>query len=86
MNRSPVIRSLDTVSRDEARAYLDATSGNELAAAVQLAADRNELDGSADTPDDAEVHHALFLLRRALGMEAPSFDAMRIELRRLLAA
>jgi len=85
MNRSLVIRSLDSVSRDEARAYLDA-SENELAAAVRLAADRNELDGSTQAPDDAEVHHALFLLRRALGLEPPSFDAMRIELRRLLAA
>ena len=27
------------------------------------------------------VHHALFLLRRAQGLPAPSFDALRVQLR-----
>jgi hypothetical protein len=37
-------------------------------------------------PDDAEVHHAMFLLRRARGLDAPSFDSMRVQLRRRVAA
>ena len=37
-------------------------------------------------PDDAEVHHAYFLLCRARGMLPPSFDEMRVELRRRVAA
>ena len=44
------------------------------------------MNGSDQEPDDAEVHHALFLLRRARGLDAPSFDLMRVQLRRRLAA
>jgi hypothetical protein len=33
-----------------------------------------------------EIHHALFLLRRARGLDAPSFDLMRVQLRRRHAA
>ena len=80
------IASLETVSLDEALSYLDSAEGDELFAAYSLAKDRNLLAGSKADPDDAEVHHALFLLRRARGLAAPSFDLMRIQLRRLVAA
>ena len=78
----PTIRSIDTLTLDEARAYLDAAKGDELEAALTLAADRNTLDGSDTSPDETEVHHALFLLRRVRGMDAPSFDTMRVELKK----
>jgi hypothetical protein len=84
--RTPAIKSLDRVSLDEALAYLDASNGDELGAAFALATHRNELGGSAEAPDDAEVHHALFLLRRARGLDAPSFDLMRVQLKRRVAA
>jgi hypothetical protein len=86
MKRKPTIRSLETVSLEEAIAYLEYSDGDELDAACALAWDRNRLDGSAAAPDDAEVHHAYFLLCRARGLLPPSFDDMRIELRRRLAA
>ncbi|HEY8089152.1 MAG TPA: hypothetical protein VIF09_14940 [Polyangiaceae bacterium] len=86
MRKKPSIKSLDTVSPEEAAAYLEHTSGDELDAAYALACDRNRLDGSIAPPDDAEVHHALFLLCRARGKLAPSFDQMRVELRRRVAA
>jgi hypothetical protein len=86
MKRKPSIKSLETVSLDEAIAYLDHAGGDELNAAYALAWDRNKLDGSLAAPDDAEVHHALFLLCRARGKHAPSFDEMRVELRRRVAA
>ncbi len=86
MKRKPTIRSLETVSLEEAHAYLDYANGDELSAAYELALDRNRLDGSAFPPDDAEVHHAYFLLSRARGLLPPSFDAMRVELRRRAAA
>ena len=87
MRRKPSIRSLETLTQDEARSYIEYTSGDELDAAFVLATDRNRLDGSQrTTPDDAEVHHALFLLCRARGLVAPSFDEMRVELRRRVAA
>ena len=83
---TPAIKSLDRVSLEEALAYLDASEGDELGAAFALATHRNELGGSSEAPDDAEVHHALFLLRRARGLDAPSFDLMRIQLKRRVAA
>jgi hypothetical protein len=86
MKRKPSIRSLETVSAEEAEAYLEHTKGDELNAAYALACDRNRLDGSIAPPDEAEVHHALFLLCRARGKHAPSFDEMRVELRRRAAA
>ena len=86
MKRKPSIKCLETVTLDEAKAYLEWCRGNELDAAYALACDRNRLDGSSDAPDDAEVHHALFLLCRARGLEAPSFDQLRVELRRRVAA
>ena len=86
MKRKPSIKSLETVSTEEAQAYLEYSSGDELDAAYALAWDRNRLDGSIAPPDEAEVHHALFLLCRARGKLAPSFDSMRIELRRRVAA
>lgn len=86
MKRKPSIRSLETVLFDEAVAYLDHANGDELSAAYALAWDRNRLDGSNAPPDDAEVHHALFLLCRTRGRHAPSFDEMRVELRRRAAA
>jgi hypothetical protein len=86
MKRKPSIKSLETISLDEAEAYLEHASGDELNAAYALAWDRNRLDGSLLPPDDAEVHHAFFLLCRARGKHAPSFDEMRVELRRRVAA
>ena len=83
---APIITSLEGVTLEEALAYLDSAEGDELSAAYSLAKDRNQLDGGKSEPDDAEVHHALFLLRKARGLEAPSFDLMRIQLRRLVAA
>lgn len=81
-----IIASLESVSLDEALTYLESSDGDELVAAFALAKDRNVLEGNAAEPDDAEVHHALFLLRRARGLSAPSFDLMRVQLRRLVAA
>ena len=86
MKRKPSIKSLDTVSVEEANAYLEHSVGDELNAAYAIALERARLDGSRSLPDDAEVHQALFLLCRALGKRAPSFDEMRVELRRRLAA
>lgn len=86
MKRKPCIKSLETVLPDEAVAYLEHAGGDELDAAYALAWDRNRLDGSRAAPDDAEVHHALFLLCRARGKNTPSFDQMRVELRRRVAA
>ncbi len=86
MKRKPSIRSLETLSLDEAVAYLDQANGDELGAASALAWDRNRLDGSLAQPDDAEVHHALFLLCRSRGERTPSFDETRVELRRRRAA
>jgi hypothetical protein len=86
MRKKPSIQSLETVSCEEAQAYLDHARGDELNAAVTLAWDRNRLDGSIAPPDDAEVHHALFLLCRAQGKNPPSFDQMRVDLRRRVAA
>ena len=74
------------MSAEEAMAYLEYTKGDELSAAYALACDRSRLDGSIAPPDEAEVHHALFLLCRARGKLAPSFDEMRVELRRRVAA
>jgi|ERR1700722_13191786 hypothetical protein len=84
--RKPSIQSLETVTLEEAQAYIAFAHGDELEGAYALAWDRNRLDGSMSAPDDAEVHHALFLLCRALGKVAPSFDQMRVELRRRAAA
>jgi len=74
------------LSLEEALAYLDLAEGDELSAAFSLAEDRNRLAGETSEPDEAEVHHALFLLRRARGLDAPSFDLMRVQLRKLVAA
>ena len=87
MRRKPSIQSLETLTPDEALAYMEYTGEDEVEAAFILATDRNRLDGSQRTaPDDAEVHHALFLLCRARGLDAPSFDDMRVALRRRIAA
>lgn len=83
---TPIIASIESVSLEEALAYLESAEGDELVAAYSLAKDRNLLEGNVSEPDDAEVHHALFLLRRARGLNAPSFDLMRVQLRRLVAA
>jgi hypothetical protein len=86
MRKKPSIKSLETVTCEEAQAYLDYARGDELNAAYALACDRNRMDGSIAPPDDAEVHHALFLLCRARGKNSPSFDEMRFERRRRAAA
>ena len=51
-----------------------------------LAIDRNLLAGDDEEPDEQEIHHALFMLRKAFGLEAPSFDALRIALKNRHAA
>jgi len=84
--RNAIVASLDKVTLEEALSYIDAANGDELGAARTLAKDRNVLDGSMKDPDETEVHHALFLLRRARGLDAPSFDLMRVQLRRRAAA
>jgi hypothetical protein len=82
-----MLSDLKHFTPEQARGYLKAAKNDELAAAIALAHDRNVLDGSlsgrnsAGSPDDTEVHHALFLLRRALGLPAPSFDTLRVALR-----
>src|SRR5208282_5229253 len=53
MKRKPTVSSLETVSLDEATAYIEYASGDELSAAHALAWDRNRLDGSLAPPDDA---------------------------------
>ncbi len=83
---TPSIASIEILSLEEALTYLDSADGDELVAAYSLAKDRNHLTGSNAEPDDAEVHHALFLLRRARGLNAPSFDLMRVQLRNRVAA
>ncbi len=82
----PVIASLETVSFDEATAFLSHAAGDELLAACEIARARAFLDGSRDEPDEAEIHHALFLMCRARGELPPSFDSMRVELRQRMAA
>ncbi len=81
-----VVHSFPRITLTRAHLYLAAAAGDELRAAMTLAADRGELEGSCTAPDDIEIHHALLLLRRARGLPAPSFDAMRVELRAKLAA
>jgi len=81
MMQRPMLSDLTSFTPELARAYMKAAKGDELAAAIALANDRNALDGSSAPPDDAEVHHALFLLRRAQGLPAPSFDDLRVALR-----
>lgn len=83
---NPRVATLESVSLEEALTYLDAAGNDELQAAYDLALDRNVLDGSSEPPDDTEIHHALFLLRRAQGLEAPSFDLLRVQLRQHAAA
>ena len=82
----PMLSDLKHLSAEQARAYLKVAKNDELAAALALAHDRNALDQSLSgrsgrAPDETEIHHALFLLRRALGQPAPSFDALRVALR-----
>jgi hypothetical protein len=83
---APRIRSLSSVTLEDALAYLDEADGDELGAAYKLASDRNLIDGSRQDPDETEIHHALFMLRRARGLEAPSFDLMRVQWKRRAAA
>lgn len=83
---APIIKTLESLSLEDALSYLDSAEGDELSAAYSLAKDRNLLDGDTGDPDEAEVHHALFLLRRARGLNAPSFDLMRVQLRSRIAA
>jgi len=81
-----MLSDLKSFTPEQARAYLRAAKNDELAAAIAFAHDRNVLDAlsgrcAPSPPDDTEVHHALFLLRRALGLPAPSFDSLRVALR-----
>lgn len=75
------LRSLAAVTVDEARAYLEASRNDEIVAAIAVAVDRNVLAGTEGQPDAQDVHHALFLLRRAQGLGAPSFDDVRAALK-----
>ncbi len=86
MRKKPSIVSLGALTLAEASAYIEYAKRDELAAAMLLAVDRNTFDGCTDEPDDAEVHHALFLLCHARGLATPSFDEIRIKLRSLHAA
>jgi hypothetical protein len=63
------------------RNVLDALSFSAPGTAPPSPAASRSRARSAQAPDDAEVHHALFLLRRALGLPAPSFDSLRVALR-----
>jgi len=80
------IQNLTNVSLEEAQAYLALAEDDEVEAAILLAMDRNLLAGYEEEPDEQEIHHALFLLRKARGLEAPSFDALRIALKKRTAA
>ena len=80
------LEKLERVTLEEARAYLALAKQDEIEAAVLLAIDRNLLAGDDEEPDDQEIHHALFMLRRAFGREAPSFDSFRIALKNRHAA
>lgn len=80
------IQKLESVTLEEARAYLALAKDDEIEAAVLLAIDRNLLAGDDEEPDEQEIHHALFMLRKAFGLEAPSFDALRIALKNRHAA
>ncbi|MBP9113345.1 MAG: hypothetical protein KBF88_11100 [Polyangiaceae bacterium] len=80
------VQSLDVLTSVEAAEYLDEVGGDEIAAAMNLAVDRNILAHIDTEPDSAEIHHALYLLRRAVGQSPPSYDSMRVELRRRMAA
>jgi hypothetical protein len=86
MRKKPSIVSLGALTLAEASAYIEYAKRDDLAAAVCLAVDRNRFDGCTDAPDDAEVHHALFLLCHARGLATPSFDETRVKLRRRPAA
>ena len=78
---SLIIRDVDSLSETEALQYLAACDGDEVSAATRLAADRCKLARVASPPDEADVHHAMFLLRKARGLPSQSFDNLRIELR-----
>lgn len=78
---STTLSSLHSLTIEEARSYLTDAEGDELGAAFSLACDRNALAGSGEPPDDTEVHHALFLIRRAQGLTAPSYDSVRLSLK-----
>ncbi len=79
--KRPIVSSLGGLTLAEATAYMRLAKGEELQAALALALDRNLLEGLDKLPDALEVHHALFLLRRAQGQGAPSYDDVRVELR-----
>ncbi len=72
------LSNLRSLSIDETQSYLSEADGDELTAAYALACDRNTLAGSTEPPDDTEVHHALYLMRRARGLDAPSYDSVRL--------
>lgn len=78
---SLIIRDVGSLSEAEALQYLDACEGDEVAAATLLASDRCSLARVAEPADEADVHHAMFLLRRARGLPSLSFDDLRVELR-----
>jgi len=80
MHKTP-LSNLHSLSTEQAQIYLDDHDGDELTAAYTLACDRNVLAGSGEPPDDTDVHHALFLMRRAFGKEAPSYDSVRLSLK-----
>lgn len=80
------LEKLERVTEEEAKAYLALAKGDEIEAAVLLAIDRNLLAGDDEEPDEQEIHHALFMLRRAFGRDAPSFDSLRIALKNRTAA
>ncbi len=76
-----IVHDLGPLTLEQARAYLRLADGDAVAAALALASDRNRLEALERAPDEVEVHHALFLLRRADGLDAPSFDDLHVALR-----
>ena len=83
--RPSIVSKLDNLTLEESL-QSGCVAPETLHAAQSLALDRSYLAGdSQNEPDEMEVHHALFLLRRARGLAAPSFDTMRFRLRRRLA-
>jgi hypothetical protein len=65
----------------EAVTYIHQNGNDELSAAEELAMDRALEAGETEEPDYVEIHHALFLITRALHRKCPSWDDTLLELK-----